>query len=147
MASTSLSLFESLSTELVILIVEKYVSYSLEDLVSVKLCSRFPNEVGNEHSVPQKVTLASFLTEPTWTTNQQAVFFMNICISSENLEALYIKGMFDFFNRNDPTALRMIEKEAEGGHRGAESIRLPQNQRIPSSNEYGEVKYYYKRAL
>ena len=93
MASTSLNLFESLPTELVILIVERVGSYSLEDLVSVKLCSRFPNEVGNEHSVPQKVTLASFLTEPTWTTNQQAVFFMNICISSENLEALYIKGM------------------------------------------------------
>ncbi|TMW81478.1 hypothetical protein EJD97_009385, partial [Solanum chilense] len=88
MASTSLKLFESLLTELVILIIERIISYSLEDLVSAKLCSRFLKEVGNEHSAYQKVTLASFPTEPTWTTNQHAVSFMNICISSENLEAL-----------------------------------------------------------
>ncbi|TMW99665.1 hypothetical protein EJD97_002188, partial [Solanum chilense] len=88
MASTSLNLFDSLPTELVILIVERVASYSLEDLVSVKLCSRFLNEVGNERYVYQKVTLASFPTEPTWTTNQHVVSLMNICIESENLEAL-----------------------------------------------------------
>ena len=84
MASTSLNLLESLPTELVILIVERVASYSLEDLVSVKLCSRFLNEVGNERYVYQKVTLASFPTEPTWTTNQHVVSFINICIASEN---------------------------------------------------------------
>ena len=93
MASTSLNLLESLLTELVILIVERVASYSLEDLVSVKLCSRFLNEVGNEHSGYQKVTLVSFPTEPTWTRNQHARCFMNICIASENLEALYSKGV------------------------------------------------------
>ncbi|TMW86366.1 hypothetical protein EJD97_021492, partial [Solanum chilense] len=87
-ASTSLNLFESLPTELVILIVERVASYSLEDLVSVKLCSRFLNEVCNERSIYQKVTLVSFPTEPTWTMNQHVVSFMNICIASENLEAL-----------------------------------------------------------
>ncbi|TMW92527.1 hypothetical protein EJD97_012901 [Solanum chilense] len=89
MASTNLNLFESLPTELVILIVERVASYSLEDLVSVKLCSRFLNEVGNERSGYQKVTLVSFPTELTWTTNQHVVSFMNICIASKNLEALY----------------------------------------------------------
>ncbi|TMW89736.1 hypothetical protein EJD97_016720, partial [Solanum chilense] len=86
--STRENLFESLLTELVILIVERVASYSLEDLVSVKLCFRFLNEVGNEHSVYQKVTLASFSTKPTWTRNQHSRSFMNICIASENLEAL-----------------------------------------------------------
>ena len=62
MALTSLNLFESLPTELVILIIERVSSYSVEDLVSVKLCSRFLNEVGNERSVYQKVTLVSFPT-------------------------------------------------------------------------------------
>ncbi|TMX03356.1 hypothetical protein EJD97_016845 [Solanum chilense] len=122
MVSTNLNLFESLQTELVILIVESVSSYFLEYLVSVKLCSRFLNEVGNEHSLYQKVTLASFPTEPTWTRNQHAVSFMNICIASENLESLYRKGMFDFFNHNDPTALRMVKKTAEGGQRGAEYV-------------------------
>ena len=94
MASTSLNLFESFSTELVILFVERVASTSLEeDLVSVKLCSRFFNGVGNERSVYQKVTLDNFSTEPTWTTNQHAMSFMNICIASENLEALYRKGV------------------------------------------------------
>ncbi|TMW86256.1 hypothetical protein EJD97_021674, partial [Solanum chilense] len=122
MASPSLNLFESLSIELLIRIVERVAFDSLEDLVSVKLCSRFLNEVGNERFVYQKVTLASFPTEPTWTMNQHVVSFMNICIASENLEALYRKGMFDFFNRNDPTTLRMVKKATKGDHRGAEYV-------------------------
>ena len=85
MPLTSLNLFESLPTELVILIIERVSSYSVEDLVSVKLCSRFLNEVGNERFIYQKVTLASFPTEPKWTTNQHVVSFMNICIASKNL--------------------------------------------------------------
>ncbi|TMX05460.1 hypothetical protein EJD97_019697 [Solanum chilense] len=120
MTSTSLKLFESLPIEPIIVIVERVASYSLED--SVKLCSRFLNEVGNERSVYQKVTLAIFPTEPTWTTYQHVVSFINICIASENLEVLYRKGMFDFFNRNNPTALRMVKRTAEGGHRGAEYV-------------------------
>ncbi|TMW92335.1 hypothetical protein EJD97_013193, partial [Solanum chilense] len=110
---------EFLPIELVILIIEKVGSYSLQYLMRVKLSSRFLNEVANEHSVYQKVTLFSILTKPKWTMNQQAISFMNICIASENLEALYKKGMFNFFNRNDPTALRMVKKVAEGVHSGA----------------------------
>ena len=60
MVSTRKNLFEFLPTEVVIVVVERVASYSLEDLVSVKLCSRFLNEVGNERSVYQKVILASF---------------------------------------------------------------------------------------
>ena len=73
---------------------------------------------------------------------------MNICIASENLEALYRKCVvillflvlfhlasiyfvilmccffysLIFFNRNDPTALRMVKKAAECGHCGAEYV-------------------------
>ena len=78
MVSTRKNLFEFLPTEVVIVVVERVASYSLEDLVSVKLCSRFLNEVGNERSGYQKVTLVSFPTEPTWTTNEHVVSFMNI---------------------------------------------------------------------
>ncbi|TMW88371.1 hypothetical protein EJD97_018647 [Solanum chilense] len=96
MVSTRKNLFEFLPTELVIVIVERVASYSLEDLVSVKLCSRFLNEVVNERFVYQKVTLSSLSTEPTWTRNQHAMSFINICIASKNLEFLYRKGVFDF---------------------------------------------------
>ena len=88
MVSTRKNFIESLPTELVILIVGRVASYSLEDLVSVKLCYRFLNEVGNERSVYQKVTLAIFSPEPTWTMNQHAMSFMKICITLENIEAL-----------------------------------------------------------
>ncbi|TMX04164.1 hypothetical protein EJD97_011382 [Solanum chilense] len=88
MVSTRKSLFECLPTELIILIIERVASYSLEDLVSLKLCSRFLNEFGDERFVYQNVTLASFPAEPIWTRNQHARSFMNICIASENIEAL-----------------------------------------------------------
>ncbi|TMW88175.1 hypothetical protein EJD97_018958 [Solanum chilense] len=68
------------------------------------------------------VTLASFHTKPTWTINKHAMSFMKSCITSENIEALYRKGVFDFFNGNDPTALRMIKKTTKGGHRGEEYV-------------------------
>ncbi|TMX00686.1 hypothetical protein EJD97_000337, partial [Solanum chilense] len=122
MVSTRKNFLDSLLTELVILIVERVASYSLEDLASVKLCSRFHYEVGNEQSVYQKVTLASFSTKLSWTMNQHAMSFMKSCITSENLEALYRKDVFDFFNHSDPTALRMVKKAVEGGHRGAEYV-------------------------
>ncbi|TMX03477.1 hypothetical protein EJD97_016070 [Solanum chilense] len=122
MVSSRKNFIESLPIELVILIVERVVFYSLQDLVSVKLCSRFLNEVANKRSLYQKVTLASFPPETSWTMNQHAISFMKICIASENLEVLYKKGVFDFFNRNDPAALGMVKKAVEGGHRGAEYV-------------------------
>uniref|UniRef100_M1BBC7 At2g35280-like TPR domain-containing protein n=1 Tax=Solanum tuberosum TaxID=4113 RepID=M1BBC7_SOLTU len=72
---------ESLSRVLLIDIVEKIDSYSLKDLMRVKL--RVLNQVANEPSVYQK---------------------------------------FDFFNRNDPTALGMINQAADGGHIGASYV-------------------------
>ena len=56
--------------------------------------------------------------------NQHAISFMKICIASENIEALYRKGMviLMFNNSNDPTALWMVKKVAEGVHRDAEYV-------------------------
>ncbi|TMX02376.1 hypothetical protein EJD97_021805, partial [Solanum chilense] len=119
---TRKNFIEFLLSEIVILIVERIASYSIQDLVSIKLNSRFLNEVANEHYVYHKVHWSAFSPKPRWMMNQQAISFMNICIASENLEALYRKGMFNFFNCNDPTALGMVNKAAEGGHRVAEYV-------------------------
>uniref|UniRef100_A0A0V0GZ39 Putative ovule protein n=1 Tax=Solanum chacoense TaxID=4108 RepID=A0A0V0GZ39_SOLCH len=45
-----------------------------------------------------------------------------MCRASGNLEALYRKGVFDFFNRNDPIALGMINQGADSGHIGASYV-------------------------
>ncbi|KAH0764869.1 hypothetical protein KY285_000740 [Solanum tuberosum] len=71
---------ESLRRELLIDIIERIASYSLKDLMRVKLRA------------------------------------------SGNLEALYRKGVFDFLNCNDPTALGMINQAADGGHIGASYV-------------------------
>uniref|UniRef100_M1BNA6 OJ1485_B09.11 protein n=1 Tax=Solanum tuberosum TaxID=4113 RepID=M1BNA6_SOLTU len=110
---------ESLPRELLIDIVERIASYSLKDLMRVKL--RVLNQVANEPSVYQKVTLVNFPYR-RWSIVQEDISFLEMCRASGNLEALYRKGVFDFFNRNDPTALGMINQAADGGHIGASYV-------------------------
>ncbi|KAH0742994.1 hypothetical protein KY290_030987 [Solanum tuberosum] len=83
--------------------------------------SRVLNEVANEPSVHQKVTLVS-IPYRRWSIVQEAISFLEMCRASENLEALYRKGVFDFFNSNDPIALGMINQAADGGHIGASYV-------------------------
>ncbi|KAH0657740.1 hypothetical protein KY289_026488 [Solanum tuberosum] len=112
---------EYLPRELLIDIVERIASYSLKDLMRVKLSSKVLNEVANEPSIYQKVTLVS-IPYRRWSIVQEAISFLEMCRASGNLEALYRKGVFDFFNRNDPTALGMINQAADGGHIGASYV-------------------------
>ncbi|KAG5630977.1 hypothetical protein H5410_002694 [Solanum commersonii] len=81
--------------ELLIDIIERIASYSLKDLMRVKL---------------------------RWSIVQEDISFLEMCRASENLEALYRKGVFDFFNRNDPTALGMINQAVDGCHIGASYV-------------------------
>ncbi|KAK4708703.1 hypothetical protein R3W88_029628 [Solanum pinnatisectum] len=109
---------QSLPTELLIDIVERISSYSLKDLVNVKLSSRVLNQVANEPSIYQKVTLVDFPYR-RWSVVKEAISFLEMCRASRNLKALYRKSVFDFFNRNDPTALGMINQAVDGDHIGA----------------------------
>ncbi|KAK4725097.1 hypothetical protein R3W88_027876 [Solanum pinnatisectum] len=106
---------ESLSRELLIDIVERIASYSLKDLMSIKLNSRVLNQVANEPSVYQKVTLVNFPYR-RWSIVQEDIFFLEMCRASGNLEVSYKKDVFHFFNHNDPTALGMINQAANSGH-------------------------------
>ncbi|KAG5601404.1 hypothetical protein H5410_032774 [Solanum commersonii] len=107
--------------ELLIDIVEMIASYSLKDLMRVKLSSRVLSQVANEPSVYQKVTLINF-SYHRWLIVQEAISFLEMCRASENLEALYRKDVSSFFNRNDPTALELINQAADGGHIGASYV-------------------------
>ncbi|KAK4722557.1 hypothetical protein R3W88_012790 [Solanum pinnatisectum] len=84
----------------------------------VKLSSRVLNQVANEPSVYQKVTLVNFPYR-RWLIVQEAISFLEMCRATGNLEALYRKGVFDFFNCNDPTTLGMINQAIDGGDIGA----------------------------
>ncbi|KAG5601687.1 hypothetical protein H5410_033057 [Solanum commersonii] len=110
---------ESLLRELLIDIVERIASYSLKDLMRVKL--RVLNPVANEPSVHQKVTLVYF-PYCRWSIVQKATSFLEMCRASGNLEALHRKGVFDLFNHNDPTLLGMINEAADGGHIGTSYV-------------------------
>ncbi|KAH0665216.1 hypothetical protein KY290_027493 [Solanum tuberosum] len=92
---------ESLPRELLIEIIERIASYSLKDLMRVTLVS-----------IPYR----------RWSIVQEAISFLEMCKASLNLESLYRKGVFDFFNLNDPTALGMISQAADGGHIGASYV-------------------------
>ncbi|KAH0748076.1 hypothetical protein KY290_027308 [Solanum tuberosum] len=119
MSMSKKNYIEYLPRELLIDIVERIASYSLKDLMRVKL--RVLNEVANEPSVYQNVTLVS-IPYRRWSIVQEAISFLELCRVSGNLEALYRKDVFDFFNRNDPTALGMINQAADGDHIGASYV-------------------------
>uniref|UniRef100_M1DIB9 At2g35280-like TPR domain-containing protein n=1 Tax=Solanum tuberosum TaxID=4113 RepID=M1DIB9_SOLTU len=45
-----------------------------------------------------------------------------MCRVSGNLEALYRKGVYDFFNRSDSNGLGMLSQAADCGHIGASYV-------------------------
>ncbi|KAG5581021.1 hypothetical protein H5410_051648 [Solanum commersonii] len=114
---------ESLPRELLIGIVEMIASYSLKDLVRVKLSSRVLNEVANEPSVYQKVIL---LRIPIfiWPCSvvRRCTSFLEMCRALGNLEALYRKGVCDIFKRSDSNELGILSQAANGGHIGASYV-------------------------
>ncbi|KAH0781356.1 hypothetical protein KY290_000954 [Solanum tuberosum] len=73
------------------------------------------------HGDVATVTLVS-IPYRRWSIVRRCTSFLKMCRASRNLEALYRKGVFDFFNRNDPTALGMINQAADGGHIGASYV-------------------------
>uniref|UniRef100_M1DHA0 At2g35280-like TPR domain-containing protein n=1 Tax=Solanum tuberosum TaxID=4113 RepID=M1DHA0_SOLTU len=87
------------------------------------LSSKVLNQVANEPYVYQKVTLVEFPDYiwplNRWSVVQKSTSFLDMCKASENLEALYRKNMFDYFNHNDPNTLGIINQAADGGHIGA----------------------------
>ncbi|KAG5610421.1 hypothetical protein H5410_021702, partial [Solanum commersonii] len=112
---------ESLPRELLIDIIERIASCCLKDLMRVKLSSKILNQVANEPSVYQKVTLVNFPYR-RWSIVQEAISFLEMCRASGNLEALYIKGVYDFLNRSNSNGLGMLSQAADGGHIGASYV-------------------------
>ncbi|KAG5586160.1 hypothetical protein H5410_046594 [Solanum commersonii] len=82
---------------------------------------RVLNQVANEPSIYQKVTLVNFPYR-RWSIVQEAISSLEMCRASGNLEALYRKGVCDFFNRRDSNGLGILSQAADGGHFGASYV-------------------------
>ncbi|KAH0665217.1 hypothetical protein KY290_027494 [Solanum tuberosum] len=114
---------ESLLRELLIDIVERIASYSLKNLMRVKLSSSVLNQVANEPSVYQKVILLS-IPVFIWSCSvvRRCTSFLEMCRPLGNLEALYRKGVYEFFKRSDSNGLGILSQAADGGHIGASYV-------------------------
>ncbi|KAG5595427.1 hypothetical protein H5410_036659 [Solanum commersonii] len=103
---------------------EDDIRCELCNLMNVKL--RVLNQVASEPSVYQKVTLVDF-TKYIWPCNPwsfvlKCTSFLEMCKSSGNLEALYSKGVVDYFHHGDPNALGMLNQATDGGDIGASYV-------------------------
>ncbi|KAK4372404.1 hypothetical protein RND71_007788 [Anisodus tanguticus] len=119
------SSIESLPNELLIEIVAKIASVSFKNYINVKLSCKVFHEVANERYVYQNATLAEFPIEPSWEKRKQEKInkltsFVELCRECGNTEALYRKGVMDFFKDDRPElALEFLKRAAKGGHVGA----------------------------
>ncbi|XP_049395957.1 putative F-box protein At1g67623 [Solanum stenotomum] len=106
-------------------IVAKVASSSFKDLINVKLSCKIFNKVAKKRYVYQKVTLVDFPIEPSWKKQTQekingVTSFMEQCRKCGNTEALYRKGVVDFFKNDKPeVAMEFLKQAANGDHFGA----------------------------
>ncbi|XP_055827376.1 F-box protein At2g35280-like [Solanum dulcamara] len=119
------SSIESLPNELLTEIVARVASFSFKNFINVKLSCKVFNEIANEQYVYQKATLADIPIEPSWQKQEEekinkVTSFMELCRECGNTEALYRKGVMDFFKNDRPElAVEFLKQAAKGGHFGA----------------------------
>ncbi|KAH0748690.1 hypothetical protein KY290_027922 [Solanum tuberosum] len=119
------SAIESLPNELLTDIVARVASTSFQNYINAKLSCKVFHEVANERYVYQNATLAEFSIEPSWEKEKQekinkVASFLELCRECGNTEALYRKGVMDFFKDDMPElASEFLKRAAKGGHIGA----------------------------
>ncbi|KAK6122009.1 hypothetical protein DH2020_044247 [Rehmannia glutinosa] len=106
--------------ELLTNIVVRVAASSLTDYVNVKLSCKMLKEVGEHSLVYNHVSLDEFPVvawhDPNETTNN----FINRCVESGNLDALYKKGMAEYFGWDKLViALEYLKTAVNSGHDGA----------------------------
>ncbi|KAL0452705.1 UNVERIFIED_CONTAM: hypothetical protein Slati_1248600 [Sesamum latifolium] len=120
-------------------------------------------EVAESSNVHKCISLDEFPMAALHDMNGDARSFMDRCVASENLDALYMLGMVEYFScDNLDTALTCLNKSARLGHVGAYyiiTIILLLSGRdfkqkgvtllstMKSSREYREKVKYYREVL
>ncbi|PHT65465.1 hypothetical protein T459_29890 [Capsicum annuum] len=118
------SSIESLPNELLTDIVARVASRSFKNFINVKLSCKVFDELANERYVYQKATLVDFPIAPWEKQTQEKISkvnsFMELCRECENTEALYRKGVLDYFKDDEAeVALEFLKRAENGGHVGA----------------------------
>ncbi|XP_027155910.1 putative F-box protein At1g67623 [Coffea eugenioides] len=109
----------SLPTEVLSEVLARVASSSSTDLFRAKLCCKLFNEVSDAKNIYQRVSLDRFEIVP-WQKNHKVSRFLKKCRQSKNPEALYRKGVVDFFSdKHEDSALENLEEAANSGHADA----------------------------
>ncbi|CDP07942.1 unnamed protein product [Coffea canephora] len=106
----------SLSTEVLSEVLARVASSSSTDLFWAKLCCKLFYEVSDADNIYQRVSLDKFEIVP-WQKNDKVSRFLKKCRESKNPEALYRKGVVDYFtDKHEDSALECMEETANSGH-------------------------------
>ncbi|XP_049369352.1 putative F-box protein At1g67623 [Solanum verrucosum] len=123
------SSIKSLPNELLSEIVARVASSSFLDYINVKFSCKIFNGVSNDPYVYRHISLEEFpIGGCSWKSENEEnenklSLFMRTCMESGNPEALYRKGVVDFFRKERPEyAMKYLVKAAEAGHIGAEYV-------------------------
>ncbi|XP_027099035.1 putative F-box protein At1g67623 [Coffea arabica] len=109
----------SLPTEVLSEVLARFASSSSTDLFRAKLCCKLFYEVSDADNIYQQVSLDKFEIVP-WQKNHKVSRFLEKCRESKNPEALYRKGVVDFFtDKHEDSALECVEEAANSGHADA----------------------------
>nr|XP_027060775.1 putative F-box protein At1g67623 [Coffea arabica] len=109
----------SLPTEVLSEVLARVASSRSTDLFRAKLCCKLLNEVSDADIVYQRVSLAKYEIV-AWQKNHEVSSFLKKCRERKNPEALYRKGVVDYFsNKHLDSALECLEEAANSGHADA----------------------------
>nr|XP_027120625.1 putative F-box protein At1g67623 [Coffea arabica] len=108
--------FSSLPRELVSEVLARVAASSSTDLSRAKLCCKRFADVAEDNRVYQRVSVAKFDIVP-WRKNPKVSMFVKKCRRCKNPEALYRKGVVNYFRgKNVESALQRVEEAAKAGH-------------------------------
>ncbi|XP_027164823.1 putative F-box protein At1g67623 [Coffea eugenioides] len=109
----------SLPTEVLSEVLARVASCSSTDLFRAKLCCKLFYEVSEADNIYHRVSMDKFEIVP-WSKNDQVSRFLKKCRESKNPEALYRKGVVDYFtDKHEDSALECLEEAAISGHADA----------------------------
>ncbi|XP_019259774.1 PREDICTED: putative F-box protein At1g67623 [Nicotiana attenuata] len=119
---------KSLPNDLLSQVIARVASSSFTDYINAKLSCKIFNEISNDRYIYHHMSMEKFPIGPSWKRDKEdkekkLSLFMRMCGESGNAEALYRKGVVDFFRKERPTyAIECLVKAAETGHLGAQYV-------------------------
>ncbi|KAF9622703.1 hypothetical protein IFM89_032883 [Coptis chinensis] len=113
------SILETIPRDLVLEILVPLASSSLSDICNTKRSCKTLNELGNNSYVLRYVSLEG-VEVVQWEPSPELLSFLPRCEESGNPEALYRRGMVEYFcNNKHEDALKFLERATNLGHEEA----------------------------